>query len=102
MNIMQAIIDIEEKARGVAESAEALQENFEAELKKEIEDKRLMTENKIHDALEQYKLRNDAECKEEIEKLEKYYDSKLERLSDICKANKTAWVSEITQNIINS
>ena len=64
MDIMKAIIDIEEKARGVSENAQKMQQNYEHDLKKEIDARKAKTEKDIKDKLEQYKLRIDAESKE--------------------------------------
>lgn len=99
MDIMQAIIDIEEKARKISESAQNLRDEYEDEINREINLRKQETENKISEHLKQYKLRIDAECKEEIEALEKVYEGKLEALSKTCKAKKDVWVKTITQNI---
>lgn len=99
MDIMKAIIDIEEKARGVSETAQKLQQNYEHDLKKEIDARKAKTEKDIKDKLEQYKLRIDAESKEEAEALEKLYDEKLEKLSNTCKQKQSAWIDEITKNV---
>lgn len=99
MDIMQAIIDIEKKARSVAEHAEELQRDYELNLNAEIEDKKKKNNDKINETLNQYKLRTDAECKEEAEKLEKLYEEKLEHLSEIYKKNKDSWVDQITAKV---
>ena len=99
MDIMKAIIDIEEKARGVSENAQKMQQNYEHDLKKEIDARKAKTEKDIKNKLEQYKLRIDAESKEEAEALEKLYDGKLEKLSNTCKQKQSAWIDEITKNV---
>lgn len=99
MDIMKAIIDIEEKARGVSETALKLQQNYEQDLKKEIDARKLKTESEIENTLKQYKMRIDAESKDEIEALEKKYDEKFEQLSNVCKQNQSAWIEKITKNV---
>ena len=99
MDIMQAIIDIEEKARGISEAAVNLEQDYERDVNEEIELRKRETEKRINEYLEQLKQRMDVECREEIEELEKAYETKFEALSDICKSKQDLWIQNITQNI---
>ena len=96
MDIMQAILDIEEKARGISDSAKAMQENYEADLGQEIKKREQESKQHVTAELEQIKLRMDAEREEEMEQLEK----KMEALSNQCKQKKQAWIDEITKAVL--
>ena len=85
MDIMQAILDIEEKARGISDSAKAMQENYEADLGQEIKKREQESKQHVTAELEQIKLRMDAEREEEMEQLESFYEKKMEALSNQCK-----------------
>ena len=100
MDIMQAILDIEEKARGISDSAKAMQENYEADLGQEIKKREQESKRHVTVELEQIKLRMDAEREEEMEQLEIFYEKKMEALSNQCKQKKQAWIDEITKAVL--
>ena len=100
MDIMQAIVDIEKTARGIAESTDELQKNYEASIQEEIGIREQDTTDRVKARLEQLRMRMDAERQEEMEKLEAVYEQKLEALSQKCKSRQDEWVREITQAVI--
>ena len=100
MDIMQAILDIDEKARGISDSAKAMQENYEADLGQEIKKREQESKRHVTAELEQIKLRMDAEREEEMEQLEIFYEKKMEALSNQCKQKKQAWIDEITKAVL--
>lgn len=100
MDIMQAIVDIEKTARGIAESTDALQKNYEASIQEEIRIREQETTGRVKARLEQLRMRMDADRQEEMEKLEAAYEQKLEALSEKCKSKQDSWVREITQAVI--
>ena len=80
MDIMQAIVDIEKTARGIAESTDALQKNYEASIQEEIGIREQETTGRVKARLEQLRMRMDADRQEEMEKLLKccYYDTEVD------------------------
>lgn len=101
MDIMQAILDIEQKAQGVIESADELKAVQEAELEKELASMRDKIDADAHMRIAQITDRAAAERQEEINALEKEYRSKIEALDNKCKENKQKWIDEITLRIIS-
>lgn len=101
MDIMQAIVEIEKTARGIADATDALQQSYESDIQEEIKRREQETDQKVKARLEQLRMRMDAERQEEMEKLEAVYEQKLENLSQICTANQERWVQEITQAVID-
>ncbi len=100
MDIMQAILDIEEKARGISDSAAAAEENYEADIQKEIKHREQESREQVAKQLEQLRLRMDAERQEDMEQLETFYEHKLEALSKQCQEKKQAWIDSITEAVI--
>lgn len=101
MDIMQAILDIEQKAQGIVDSADELKAVQETELQKEIEGARNKIDADAHMKIAQITDRAAAERQEAVNALEKEYRSKIEALDNRCRENKQRWIDEITAKIIN-
>ena len=100
MDIMQAIVDIEKKVRGITDATAELEKDYEKKVQEEIRQKEQETDQKVKEKLEQLKLRMNAERQEEMEQLEAVYEKKLEMLSDTCKKQQEAWIHDMTQAVI--
>lgn len=99
MDIMNAIMDIEQKVKSIADSADELIESQNTILdeeirKKEEEMERLLTEQSAR-IEEEFTLR----CKESMQKLEGVYADKLENLDKKYRAGREKWVEEIVLSI---
>lgn len=101
MDIMQAILDIEQKAQGIVDSAEELKESRKTVLENEIKE----MENKAAAELRSRRERMEREAaekrREAMENLEKSYAEKLETLDKKCAANKEKWIDDIVNAVIS-
>lgn len=100
MDIMQAIMDIEQKAQGILDDTDELRANQEAILQQELQDKEQKTQECIVEQLKQAEFRIAADRQDEMERLESAYEKKLEALEIACQANQNKWIQQITQAII--
>lgn len=102
MDIMKAILEIEQKAHGIKESADELKKQQNDALKAELAAKENEFKKKLEDrrnglARESFALRN-----EKMEALEKVYTEKLEILEKRCSDNMDKWVEQIVDAVINA
>lgn len=100
MDIMQAILDIEQKAQGIIDSADVLKEQQKQEIEAEIEKLRQKSDAAAKAQISQYVQRTDAERKEQTEKLEEAYRKRLSALDAVCSEKKQGWIDEITKRIL--
>ena len=100
MDIMNAIWDIEQKARQIASSAEELEKNQAEVLRGEIKEKEDKMAERLKTAREAIEREGFLRREEAMEKLEKSYAQKLESLDEKCRQNKEKWVSEIVAGIV--
>lgn len=102
MDIMQAIIDIEQKAQGIVKTTDELKDQHNEKLADEL--KALDDEMKQKLAAESDRLRREYNSirDEEMTKTERKYAEKFEKLEDICNKNRNKWVSDIVNAVCNS
>lgn len=102
MDIMQAIIDIEQKAQGIVKTTDELKDQHNEKLSDEL--KALDDEMKQKLAAESDRLRREYNSirDEEMTKTERKYAEKFEKLEDICNKNRSKWVSDIVNAVCNS
>ena len=100
MDIMQAIMDIEQKARGIAESADELKNRQSAVIDAEIKVMEDEYAEKLSKLSEEMELSNSERLREQLEMIEKQYSQKLDALEEKCSENKDKWVDAIVGAII--
>ncbi|MBE5039431.1 hypothetical protein [Ructibacterium gallinarum] len=100
MDIMQAIVDIENTVRGITDSTAELEKDYDKKIQEEIRQKEQETDIKVKEKLEQLKMQMNAERQEEMEHLETVYEKKLEALSNTCKEQQETWIHDMTQAVI--
>ncbi len=100
MDIMQAIMDIEQKAQGIVKSADELKEHQQEILDKEIKELDSKMQQKLAGESERLRREYNAIRDEEMVKTERKYAEKFEELEDRCSKGKDKWVSDIVSAVI--
>ncbi len=100
MDIMQAILDIEQKAQGIIDSADVLKEEQMAELDAEVERIEKEANEKLTAEIDEYMNKRKAEIRTKAEKTEQDYQKRLSDLEGVCAKKKKTWIDEITKHII--
>lgn len=99
MDIMHAIMDIEQKVKAIADSADELKESqntiLNEEIRKKEEEMNIRLAEQSGRIEEEYNFRRE----ESMQKLEREYADKLESLDEKCRAGKEKWVAEIVSAI---
>ncbi len=99
MDIMNAIMDIEQKVKAIANSADELIESQNTILNEEIRKKEEEMERRLSEQSgrieEEYAIRRG----ESMQKLEEMYADNLESLDKKCRARKEKWIAEIVSSI---
>ncbi len=99
MDIMHAIMNIEQKVKAIADSADELIESQNTILNDEIRKK----EEEMNIRLAEQSGRIEEEyayhCEESMQKLERAYAEKLESLDKKCRAGREKWIAEIVFSI---
>ena len=88
MDMIQAIVSIEEKVRNITASTDALKLEYEENIRREIQLREKETEDEIAARLTQLKHNMLAEQKEELDLLEKNYEEKKQNLLNTFQMNK--------------
>lgn len=99
MDIMQAILDIENKAKEIVESADEANEKQQEKFRDEIKKMHADTDEKIRDEIASLQKTFVSEQTEALENIESEYQKKMEKLENICSLKLKTWVSDITADI---
>ena len=99
MDIMQAILDIEDKAKEIVNSADEVKAKQQEKFEKELEKMRVYSEEKTKDEIASLQKTFVQSRKEALENVELEYQQKLEKLENLYKKNMDRWVTEITSEI---
>lgn len=102
MDIMQAILDIEDKAKEIVNSADEVKAKQQEKFEKELEKMRVYSEEKTKDEIASLQKTFVQSRKEALENVELEYQQKLEKLENLYKKNMDRWVAEITSEIIGN
>lgn len=100
MDMIQAIVSIEEKVRNIAASTDALKLEYEENIRNEIQIREKETEDEIAARLEQLKNKMLAEQKEELELLEKSYEERMQNLLNTFQTNRQDWIKNLVQQVV--
>lgn len=100
MDIMQAIMDIEQKAQGIVKSADELKEHQQEILDKEIKEKEAEMKQTLDRESEKLRREYNAIRDEEMVKTERKYAEKFEELEKRCNEGKDKWVSAIVSAVL--
>ena len=100
--LIQRIIDIENKAQSVVKEARNDREHLEETIKKTISDMKEDFEKRANDKCESIKSFEDSEAKEKIEAIDAEKKASISKLEEIYKDKCDKWVDEIVDEIINA
>ena len=100
MDMIQAIVSIEEKVRNITASTDALKLEYEENIRREIQLREKETEDEIASRLTQLKHNMLAEQKEELDLLEKNYEEKKQNLLNTFQMNKPDWIKNLVQQVV--
>ncbi|MEE1014355.1 MAG: hypothetical protein U0L92_08650 [Clostridia bacterium] len=100
MDMIQAIVSIEEKIRDIAASTDVLKLEYAETIQQEIQIREKETETEIAVRLEQLKHKMLAEQQEELELLEKNYEEKMQNLLHTFQINKQDWIKNLVQQVV--
>lgn len=100
MDMIQAIVSIEEKVRNITASTDALKLEYEENIRQEIQIREKETEDEIAARLEQLKHKMLAEQKEELELLEKSYEERMQNLLNTFQTNRQDWIKNLVQQVV--
>lgn len=100
MDMIQAIVSIEEKVRNITASTDALKLEYEENIRREIQLREKETEDEIAARLTQLKHNMLAEQKEELDLLEKNYEEKKQNLLNTFQMNKPDWIKNLVQQVV--
>lgn len=96
MDIMQTILELENKVRGLNDSEAEMLRNFDEETKKEISRMKAETDEQIKAFVGKDKEKREREQNEAWQALEAKYQKETARLEEAYRNNKDKWVAEIT------
>lgn len=99
MDIMHAIMDIEQKVKAIADSADKLKESQSSILNEEIRKKEEEMESRLSERVARIEEEYAYRCAESLQKLERAYADKLESLDEKCREGREKWVAEIVLSI---
>lgn len=100
MDMIQAIVSIEEKVRNITASTDALKLEYEENIRQEIQIREKETEDEIAARLEQLKHKMLAEQKEELELLEKSYEERMQNLLNTFQTSRQDWIKNLVQQVV--
>lgn len=100
MDIMQAIMDIEEKAKKIADESDELLANHEESINSEIEAKEAEANEKLERFKEQLKSETDKKISNAIRALEKDYAEKQAELDKKCSAKSAKWSEMMFKSVV--
>lgn len=99
MDIMQAIIDIENKARGIVDSVDEIKKQNTAEMESEIAAEKKSLDLKLNAEKEKLKQKYDIIRETEMAKAERKFAERLEILEKKSQNGKERWAEEIVSAI---
>ncbi len=102
MDIMQAILDIEQKAQESLKAVEKLEQEQNDGLTEELKRLENAAQEEVRQTLEQVKNRCMEEQKDALDAAERETRSRLETLQAQYEQNKEKWVSQMTKNILEN
>ncbi len=97
--VIDALIEIEERAKRMTEEGEKLENNLPARIHDMQNKTNLKYENDYNERLDKEIREMDAKTAEEIEKHEKEYEDKLSSMEQMFKQNEQLWTEEIFKRI---
>lgn len=100
MDIMQAILDIEDKAKEIVESADEVKAQQQEKFRDTLEKMQADAKEKTQDEIASLQKTFVQSRKEALEDIEKEYQQKLEKLETLYQSKMDRWVAEITSEII--
>ncbi len=102
MDIISAIMDIEQKVGRINDASDELAVQYEKKLKTELEGK----ERAYSEKIEKFKENTKTSCHEGKNKraaeIRKSYNKKLEETEKKCEENKEIWIDEIVGRVIRN
>lgn len=100
MDIMHAIMDIEQKAQAIVSSTDELKEVQNMVLEKELAQKKEDMEQRLKEQCQRIEEDSFILRREKMEKLEERYGEKLKTLDDKCQNDKAKWVDSMVGAIV--
>ena len=99
MDIMKAILEIENKAQKVESSVDMSVTQIKAETDEHIKEIQLQSDSKVEKELEKYKVEAKANREKELNEVTLKMGKILESLEEKYAENKSRWIDEITEKI---
>lgn len=100
MDIMQAIMDIEQKAQGIVEAADELKAHQEEILDKEICDLNEKMLTALNSETEKIRREYNSIRDDEMAKTERKYAEKFEALEEKFSRGRSKWISDIYNAVL--
>ncbi len=99
MDIMKAILDIEEKAQSIMNTTDDIGEEMRKETEKRIAEINEGMKKDAEEKISIHRANAEKKMKSELETLEADFGKKLGALETAFAENKARWVKEITDNV---
>lgn len=99
MDIMKAILDIEEKAQSIMNTTDDIGEEMRRDTEKRIAEIDAGMKKDADEKISVHRANAEKKMKSELESLEKDFGKKLDALENAFAENRARWVKEITDNV---
>lgn len=99
MDIMKAILDIEEKAQSIMNTTDDIGEEMRRDTEKRIAEIDAGMKKDADEKISVHRAKAEKKMKSELESLEKDFGKKLDALENAFAENRARWVKEITDNV---
>lgn len=99
-NIINQIINIEERAQSLTDDAERMKLNLQSSIDKDIESIRNDIKNKVQKKYETIKSIEQDYADKKINELSAAYSDAESKLDEVCKNKKDEWVSSLYESVV--
>ena len=102
MDIMQAIIDIEKKARGIVDSVDEMKKQNSAAVEAAVDAINSKTDAKLKEKKAELKAKYDVSLDKEMTTVDRKYADLIEKLDEKCKSGKDKGTDDIVGAVTGS
>ena len=100
-NIIERIIDLENEAQSISAQAEKYSGELEAEFEKDVERMTGSIEKKAAARIEKLEAKTRSEIKEELEKIARLGEKRMDLMTEEYEKNKDVWQKELVSKILS-